>query len=79
MNKQYAKTFTIEDTSYTPTFPDKNILSYLVDIMVEEAVVRELLLGLRIDKSPGPDQLHPRILKEVAEIIAKPLTYIYTS
>ena len=34
---------------------------------------------MKIDKSPGPDGLHPRVLKEVATEIAKPLTILFNT
>jgi len=33
--------------------------------------------NLKINKSPGPDELHPRILKEIATEITKPLSIIF--
>ena len=32
---------------------------------------------LKTDKSPGPDSLHPLLLKECAAVIAKPLSLIF--
>ena len=32
---------------------------------------------LKINKAPGPDQIHPRILKEMSSVIAPILTMIY--
>ena len=49
----------------------------LTDIIITEEDVLLLLLALRIDKSAGPDQIHPRVLKEIAHQIAKPLARIY--
>ena len=37
------------------------------------------LLKLKINKSPGPDAIHPRVLHEIAEAISKPLTIIFRS
>eukprot|EP00061_Rhincodon_typus_P016136 g44189.t1 len=37
----------------------------MVAIMKEMGLVK--LIGLKVDKSPGPDRLHPRVLKETAE------------
>eukprot|EP00061_Rhincodon_typus_P007116 g28467.t1 len=31
------------------------------------------LKGLKVDKSPGPDGLHPRVLKEIAEELVEAL------
>ena len=33
---------------------------------------------LKINKSPGPDDLHPRLLFQLCIIIAKPLAKVYT-
>ena len=32
---------------------------------------------MRLDKSPGPDNLHPRVLKECAAELARPLTLLF--
>ena len=45
--------------------------------MIQEETVRELLLHLECHKSMGPDEFHHRMLRELAEIIAKPLSTIY--
>lgn len=45
--------------------------------VIQEETVRDLLLHLECHKSMGPDRLHPRVLRELAEVIAKPLSTIY--
>ena len=39
--------------------------------------LQKCCLQLKIDKSPGPDELHPRISKELATEITKPLLIIF--
>jgi hypothetical protein len=34
-------------------------------------------MKLKIDKSPGLDNLHPRFMKETAENLSEPLTILY--
>ena len=51
----------------------------LSHIEVSEDQMERALKSLKIDKSPGPDGLHPRVLKEVATEIAKPLTILFNT
>jgi len=38
-----------------------------------------LLLDLKPSKPPGPDGIHPKVLKELAAEVAAPLTAIFRS
>ena len=44
---------------------------------IQEKTVRDLLLQLDCLKSMGPDEIHPRVLRELAEVIAELLSIIY--
>jgi len=45
--------------------------------VIQVETVRELLLHVDCHKSMGPDGLHPRVLRELAGVIAEPLSTIY--
>eukprot|EP00061_Rhincodon_typus_P000987 g13375.t1 len=47
----------------------------MVAITKEKVLVK--LIGLKVDKSPGPNGLHPRALKEIAEEIVAALVVIF--
>ena len=45
--------------------------------MILEETVRDLLVQLDCHKSMGPDEIHSRVLRELAEVRAEPLSISY--
>ena len=52
-------------------------MTLLEGIAVTEDIVKKVLDGLKVTSSPGPDKVHPRVLKEVAAQMAKPLPILF--
>lgn len=77
LNNFFASVFTNEDMSSIPTFPDKNFKSVLHDFEITSEMVLERLLKLDKTKSPGPDGIHNRVLKELADDLAQPLADLF--
>ena len=77
LNHQFASVFTEEDTDHYPQANELNIQHLLENLEVTECQVKEKLQKLRSDKAPGPDKVHPHILKSFADTLSKPLAIIF--
>lgn len=78
LNQQYYSVFTEEDTSNIPNIPSKHLeTTPLQSFSITEEDVTKALKNLKTDKSPGIDGMHPRPLKELAEVLSKPVTMIF--
>ena len=77
LNQQYYNAFTKENTTNIPDIEAKNLITAALQSfhITEEEVLKELK-ELNPNKSPGIDGMHPRVLKELAEELAKPLTIL---
>jgi len=72
--KFFGTVFCIEtDDNYDP-LPETTIFKESTSILVTEDGVLERLSKLNINKSEGPDLMHPRIIYELRNVIAYPLT-----
>ncbi|CAM4495102.1 unnamed protein product [Caretta caretta] len=76
LNAFFASVFTNKVSSQTAAL---GITTWVIDGQpsVEKEVVRDYLEKLDVHKSMGPDELHPRVLKELAAVIAEPLAIIF--
>ena len=49
----------------------------LFDIVIKKDMVQQKLEELNSNKSEGPDEIHPRLLKELSSVIAEPLPKLF--
>ena len=72
----FKSVYTLEGTSEIPTFKT-NTTKILSSINVTQDQVLLALQSLNVNKSSGPDGLHPRILKELAVELSYPIHKIF--
>ena len=79
INKYFSSVFTKEDLQTLPKMSEgeKSCDMFVSDLVITEKAVRDKLNKLNPNKSPGPDKLYPRILKELSDELAKPLTNFF--
>jgi len=69
---------------YTVESDDFDTLPSRMDVQVDRTIftvteddISKKLIQLKIDKSPGPDLIHPRVLYETRDVIIRPLFLIF--
>ena len=73
----FGSVFTLEPDSEMPHFEERNYKGILENIDLTEDMVLKKLKKLKVNKSPGPDAIHPRVIQEIAESITVPITLIF--
>ena len=73
---QFSKVFVEEPGGDLPNCTNR-LAPAFNNIEVTQAKVRKLLKKLKISKSPGPDGIHPRILKEALDELVEPITILF--
>ena len=77
LNKYFAGVFLKEESVPLPNFDDRNYAQELNIISVTELKISKAIDRIKPSKSSGPDNIHPKILKECNRAILKPLKIIF--
>ena len=56
---------------------DKAIIKEELKLDITKEIISKKLHELNINKSPGPDNMHPKVLKELASVLIDPLFIIF--
>ena len=75
--KYFLSVFTTEPNGNVPNLELNQSINPISSLEICEENILKMLHTLKIDKSPGPDELHPRVLKEISSSITKPLYHIF--
>ena len=73
----FSSVFTIESADEFVELEKRNISQPMHELEITLEAVKAKLAKLKINKSPGGDQMHPRVLSETRERIAEPLLMIF--
>ena len=77
LNNFFASVFEREGSNPLPAFEQREFLTELTDIHITEEHVITTINQLNPSKSQGPDQIHPKLIKEIKDVIVTPLTIIF--
>ena len=77
LNSFFSSVFVSEDITNVPDLPDRNFNYELKDIVVTPLLVKTQLLKLNSTKSPGHDQMHPLVLKELSNELCDILASLF--
>ena len=76
LNEFFSSVFTDEGDN-PPSDCDFNIENKLCDISITENDMYKVLNSLKLNKSPGPDGIHPKILRELSRELSAPLKTLF--
>ena len=77
LNTFFSSVFTQEDEDDVPSLPARTVQSTLSDLHISPSAVEQKLRSLKVSSAPGPDDLHPRVLKEAHHSLSVPLAYLF--
>jgi len=76
-SEYFSKLYTVESDTILVKLSNVMPVDSMPRIEFSELDVAGKLSNLKLNKSPGPDMLHPRVLHEIRNELVRPLTFIF--
>jgi len=73
----FAGVYTHESDNVFNELPFRCLADPCEDVVFTEEAILDKLTNIKINKSPGPDLLHPRVLHEARYQLATPLRLLF--
>ena len=78
LNDYFASVFTVEESSTQPPSATPQVEENFIDsFTLSERDILRAINKIKENKTPGPDKISPRILKEAKNEICKPLSIMF--
>ena len=79
LNKFFASVFETEGTEALPDFPDREFAEIITTVEITENTIMKAISKLKPSKSQGPDNMHPKLIKECSHQLLTPLKTIFVT
>ena len=77
LNSYFASVFEMEETEVLPDFDERVFAEPLTSIVINATKISKAIDKLKASKSQGPDQIHPKLIKECKDSLLEPLEIIF--
>ena len=75
-NQFFSGVFTRENTANLPELQEQHQGDFLCDVQITVMKVKRKIQKLRKGAAAGPDKIGPRLLQELVDVVAEPLTTV---
>ena len=77
LNNYFASVFADEGSEVLPNFEERNFSETLSNFEINTVMISKAIDKLKASKSQGPDNIHPKFIKECKKSLLKPLEIIF--
>ena len=77
LNNYFASVFAKERSEFLPNFEDRNFGETLSNLEINTVKISKAIDIPKASKSQGPDNIHPKFIKECQESLLRPLEIIF--